>query len=227
MPHVRLAALNGKAYGTRAVLDPPRQAGFHGKPINGRPEPDALDNAVDVNNTPDIAIQSCDASGNVILWNKATENLTGIPEEDARGKQFEELVTSKTEGVSVFLEHGGYSPYLEHINSVLMAIHDGHDYNKGFSAALAELELLEPFVFEVELNDGSKHKLAGFYTIAEEKLNALDGDSLAKLHANGYLEHIYMVLASISNFRTLIDKKNGRHVHEVIWRFFKRNGRKS
>ena len=34
---------------------------------------------------------------------------------------------SETEGDAVFLEHGGYSPYLEHINSVLMAIHDGHE----------------------------------------------------------------------------------------------------
>lgn len=117
---------------------------------------------------------------------------------------------SQTEGVPVFLEHGGYSPYLEHINSVLMAIHDGHDYNKGFSDALAEFKLLEPFSLEVELNDRSKHKLAGFYTINEEKLNTLDGDSLAKLHAHGYLEHIYMVMASISNFTILINKKNER-----------------
>jgi hypothetical protein len=117
---------------------------------------------------------------------------------------------NENEGVAVFLEHGGYSPYLEHINSVLMAIHDGHNYNRGFSDVLTELELLEPFTLEVELNDGSKHKLAGFYTINEENLEALDGESLAKLHARGYVEHIYMAMASIANFKTLIDKKNER-----------------
>ena len=117
---------------------------------------------------------------------------------------------SDTEGVAVFLEHGGFSPYLEHINSVLMAIHDGHDYNQGFSDALTELELLEPFVLEVELNDGTKHKLAGFFTINDEKLKGLNGEALAKLHAKRYLEHIFMVMASIANFKALIDMKNER-----------------
>jgi hypothetical protein len=117
---------------------------------------------------------------------------------------------SKTEGAPVFLEHGGHSPYLEHISSVLMAINDGHEQNKRFSQALTDLDLLEPFTLEIKLNDGSTHKLAGLHTINEEKLNALDGESLAKLHVNGYLEHIYMVMASISNFKTLIDRKNAR-----------------
>lgn len=116
---------------------------------------------------------------------------------------------SEQEGQVVFLEHGGISPYLEHINSVLKAIHEGHEYNRGFSAALVEYELLEPFTLETELTDGSTHKLAGFYTVNEEKLNALDGDALSRLHAKGYVEHLYMSMASIVNFTTLIEKKNG------------------
>lgn len=117
---------------------------------------------------------------------------------------------SETEGAPVFLEHGGHSPYLEHINSVLMAIHDGVEQNKIFSAALTEFDLLEPFTLEFVLNDESKQILSGLHTINEEKLSALDGESLAKLHVNGYLEHIYMVMASIANFKTLIDRKNAR-----------------
>lgn len=117
---------------------------------------------------------------------------------------------SESEGHAVFLEHGGHSPYLEYISSVLKSIHDGYEYMKGFSSALSELDLLEPFTLEFELNDGSKQRLGGLHTINEEKLNDLDTAGLAKLHANGYLEHVYMVLASIANFRTLIEKKNAR-----------------
>ncbi len=117
---------------------------------------------------------------------------------------------SKSEGEPVFLEHGGTSPYLEHVTSVLKAINEGHKYNKGFSDALVQHELLEPFTLEIELNDGSKYKLMGFHTIHEEKLKALDGDALVSLHSSGYLEHIYMALASIANFSTLIEKKNAR-----------------
>jgi hypothetical protein len=117
---------------------------------------------------------------------------------------------SESEGEAVFLEHGGVSPYLEHVTSVLKAINEGHKYNKGFSDALVQYELLEPFALEVELINGSKFKLMGFHTIHEEKLNALDGDALASLHSRGYLEHIYMTMASVANFSVLIQKKNER-----------------
>ena len=115
---------------------------------------------------------------------------------------------SETEGEAVFLEHGGVSPFLEKINSVLGAIHDGHKENLSFSDALVELELIEPFTLEVELNNGSKFKLAGFHTINEEKLAGLNAEALASLHGRGYLEHIYMMMASIANFSALIEKKN-------------------
>ena len=117
---------------------------------------------------------------------------------------------SKSEGEAIFLEHGGISPHLEHVSAVLKAINEGYTYAKGFSDALVQYELLEPFTLEVELNNAGKFKLLGFHTINEEKLEALDGDALAGLHSNGYLEHIYMTLASIANFSVLIQKKNER-----------------
>ena len=117
---------------------------------------------------------------------------------------------SETEGVPVFLEHGGHSPFLERINAVLGAIHQGHDQNKRFSEALINLELLEPFSLEFELEDGEKKRLEGLYTLHEDKLNALDADSLDRLHQEGFLESVYMAMASIANLRTLIERKNRR-----------------
>ena len=117
---------------------------------------------------------------------------------------------SQTEGEAVFLQHGGSSPYLEHINSVLLSIHEGHEDNKAFSQALAKLELLEPFVLEVTLRNQSKQKLSGFYTINEKALQQLQGDALVALHSKGYLEQTYMAIASVTNMRTLIKLKNSR-----------------
>ncbi len=117
---------------------------------------------------------------------------------------------SETEGEAVFLEHGGVSPYLEHISSVLKSIREGHEYSKGLSEALVRYELLEPFTLEIQLDDGARFKLVGFHTIHEEKLDALDGDALESLHSNGYLEAIYMSIASIANFSVLIEKRNER-----------------
>lgn len=112
------------------------------------------------------------------------------------------------EGEPLFLEYGGITPYLERINSVLLTIHQGLQTVPGFIGALLEHDLLESFVFDIELDDGSQNRLAGFYTIHEERLAALDGAALGRLHRSGYLQPIYMVIASMSQFRALIARKN-------------------
>jgi hypothetical protein len=115
---------------------------------------------------------------------------------------------SYTEGEPVFLPHGGSTEYLETINSTLLALHNGMQQARGFVAALLHCELLESFVLDIELNDGSQNRLAGFYTIHEERLAALGGPALEGLHSAGYLQAAYMQIASMSNFRALIERKN-------------------
>lgn len=115
---------------------------------------------------------------------------------------------SSTEGEPLFLSYGGSSEHLERMGRVLRSIHDGLETSKGFIDALLHLELLESFVLDIELNDGSQNRLAGFYTINEERLAALNGEQLARLHEVGYLQAIYMAVASLSQFRELIERKN-------------------
>jgi hypothetical protein len=115
---------------------------------------------------------------------------------------------SATEGEALFLSYGGSTEYLERISRVLRTIHDGLESSQGFIQALMQLELLESFVLDIELNDGSQNRLAGFYTIHEERLAALSAEQLARLHEAGYLQAIYMAVASLSQFRGLIDRKN-------------------
>lgn len=117
---------------------------------------------------------------------------------------------SRTEGERVFLEYGGISDYLGRVNSILRAIHDGIEGTSAFVAALLEFELLESFALDVRLNDGTEHRVAGFYTINEERLAALDGGQLEALNRNGHLLPIFMVIASLSNIRALIERMNRR-----------------
>ena len=112
------------------------------------------------------------------------------------------------EGEALFLTYGGTSEYLERISSVLRTIHEGLAASRAFVGALVELELIESFVLDVELDDGSQNRLAGFYTINEDRLAALSGEQLARLHAKGYLQAIYMAVASLAQFRGLIQRKN-------------------
>lgn len=115
---------------------------------------------------------------------------------------------SRDEGEPVFLEFGGKTAFLERMSSVLLAIHEGLAGNAPFIGALLEHELLESFVLDIQLNDGSQNRLAGFYTINEERLAALNGDALQRLNRAGHLLAIYMAIASLSNFRALIERMN-------------------
>lgn len=118
---------------------------------------------------------------------------------------------SRTAGEALFREHGGSTEFLERMNSVLLAIHQGLESTPPFIAALLEHDLLESFVLDVELDDGSQNRLAGFYVINEERLASLGGDVLDRLSKAGYLQPAYMAIASLSHFRDLIKRQNRLH----------------
>jgi hypothetical protein len=118
---------------------------------------------------------------------------------------------SSSAGEPLFLPHGGSTEFLERMNSVLLTIHQGLQAAPAFVSALLSLELLESFVLDVELDDGSQNRLAGFYTVNEDRLASLGGDALERLHRAGYLQALYMAVASLSNFRALIERKNRLH----------------
>lgn len=113
-------------------------------------------------------------------------------------------------GEALFHEHGGATEYLEQVKSVLLALHDGVVATPPFIDALLQHELLESFVLDVKLDDGSHSRMAGFHTIDETRLQALPGEALERLAREGHLLPIYMVLASMSRFRDLIERTNRR-----------------
>lgn len=115
---------------------------------------------------------------------------------------------SKTEGEALFLPYGGQTTFLQDMAGVLETLHLGMQDAQQFVAALAEYQLLEPVTVNITLKDGSSHQLVGFLTIAEEALAALDGPALAALHQRGYLQAIYLMIASQANIRQLVTLKN-------------------
>lgn len=117
---------------------------------------------------------------------------------------------SETEGERVFLPHGGESPLLERITSVLMTIHQGHEAAKSLSEILVGMELIESLTLEVALKDGSTESLKGLYTINEDRLQGLNASALEALHKKGHLRDVYMMLASLPNVSRLIERKNQR-----------------
>ncbi|MCL1052067.1 SapC family protein [Shewanella abyssi] len=117
---------------------------------------------------------------------------------------------STQQGEPLFLEFGGNTSFLDTAADMLDVIHHGLEDSEHFIDALLKFELLESFTLDVELNNGNKHQMIGFYTINEDKLKTLASASLAELHDKGYLQAIYMAIASQANIRTLLNKKNNR-----------------
>ncbi|OUR84884.1 multidrug transporter [Colwellia psychrerythraea] len=115
---------------------------------------------------------------------------------------------NKERGENIFTEFGQNTPFIEHIADVLGEIDKGFEESQDFLNLLTEYNLLEKFVFDIELNDKSHNRLSGFYTINEETLNNLTSQQLAELSQKGFLKPLYMAVASLLNMGDLIKRKN-------------------
>lgn len=118
---------------------------------------------------------------------------------------------STTEGTPTFLEFGGNSPYLERVTNSLKDIYDGMAISEPMFQAFTELDLIEPVNIEIELNNGTQHRLNGNYTINRDKLANLTGDELLRLNQSGFLAAAFLVTASLGNMQKLINIKNRKN----------------
>jgi hypothetical protein len=117
---------------------------------------------------------------------------------------------SRAEGQPLFLPRGGNTPYLDHVANVLNGIHEGLEFGRVMTAAFQQLDLLEPLKLEVKVNETQKYAIEGLHTLNEDKLRALEGESLYRMHRSGFLQGAYLVQASLGNVRTLMALKQRR-----------------
>lgn len=117
---------------------------------------------------------------------------------------------SQTDGEALFDTGGEPSEFLRRKVALLDKLHRGLQHGSGFVNMLLQHELLEQITFDIAFNDGSKKTLQGFYSIAEERLYQLEGDVLESLNKAGYLQPVFMAVASLSRVRDLIERRNRR-----------------
>ncbi len=113
-------------------------------------------------------------------------------------------------GVAIFTENGGYSDYLQKVSDLLEAVYSGGIQNKALMAALEQHKLLQSMDLDIALADGSHVQLSGFYVIDDLALQQLDGDALDSLNKQSLLLPIYMMVASMSQLRALVQRKNAQ-----------------
>lgn len=114
---------------------------------------------------------------------------------------------STTEGQPLFQPLGGRTEYLEYMASLMETVYLGSEDTLDFTKALSAQGLVESVTVEITLKDGSKNQLLGFYTLNEDAVRNLDAEQLAALSAGGNLMPMFMMLASLSNLKRLIARK--------------------
>jgi hypothetical protein len=119
---------------------------------------------------------------------------------------------AQDEGEALFDAEGRPTEFLNQKIALLDKLHRGLQHGRGFINTLLKHELLEQITFDIAFNDGSKKSLQGFYTIAEERLYQLKGDVLESLNRAGYLQPVFMAVASLSRIRDVIERRNRLHV---------------
>lgn len=115
---------------------------------------------------------------------------------------------NRDEGEALFDAEGAPTEFLKQKIALLDKLHRGLQHSRGFIDTLLRHELLEQITLDVTFNDGSKKSLQGFYSIAEERLYKLKGDALESLNQAGYLQPVFMAVASLSRIRDIIERRN-------------------
>jgi hypothetical protein len=145
--------------------------------------------------------------------------LIGFQEQEIDGELRREPVihidmdnprVSETDGEPLFLEHGGNTPYLQHIAAILRGIQEGMAAAGAMFAAFESCGLIEPVNIEIDVHDDVQYVLRGFHTVSEDKLAGLESDALKRLNDAGFLRGAFLVVQSLNNISRLIELKRRR-----------------
>lgn len=115
---------------------------------------------------------------------------------------------ARDKGEALFDDEGNPTEFLNQKVALLDKLHRGLQHGSGFIDTLLKHELLEQITLDIAFDDGSKKSVQGFYSIAEERLYQLEGDVLASLNRAGYLQPVFMAVASLSRIRDIIERRN-------------------
>ncbi|MBT8145400.1 MAG: SapC family protein [Gammaproteobacteria bacterium] len=115
---------------------------------------------------------------------------------------------SQDEGEPLFDIEGNSTEFLNQKIALLDKLHRGLQHSSGFIDTLLRHELLEQITLDFTFNDGSKKSVQGYYCIAEDRLYQLQGDVLESLNKAGYLQPVFMAVASLSRTRDIIERRN-------------------
>jgi hypothetical protein len=111
-------------------------------------------------------------------------------------------------GQPLFTEAGEPTVFLQSILALFRDLVPGMERTKAFISTLLTLKLIQPVDIELAFDDGTKRSLQGLYTIDTEALRNLPDAAALDLFRRGYLQLIYLMVASMKQVPVLARKKN-------------------
>ena len=117
---------------------------------------------------------------------------------------------SRSDGELLFMEQGSPTEFLERQAGLLESLHGAQATNEGFIGALAEHALVQSVTLSIRLKNGAEYQLQDFFALDDEAFQKLEASVVTQLHSQGWLLPAYMMLASMSQLASLIDRKNKR-----------------
>ena len=113
-------------------------------------------------------------------------------------------------GQPLFTETGEPAPYLQSILALFRDLRPGLDITKSFVETLVKLRLIEPIDISLTFDDGTRRQLEDLYTVNQDALRALPDAQVLELFRSGYLQLIYLMIASLKHVPVLARMKNNR-----------------
>jgi hypothetical protein len=112
------------------------------------------------------------------------------------------------DGKALFTETGEPTSYLQSIMALFRDLKPGLEITKVFVETLSRHKLIESIDIDLAFDDGSKRTLADLYTINQDALRALPDTAVIDLFRRGYLQLIYLMIASLKQVPVLARRKN-------------------
>lgn len=111
-------------------------------------------------------------------------------------------------GQPLFTEAGEPSDHLKNVIGLFKDLMPGLEQTKLFIETLLKMKLIEPIDISLAFDDGTKRQLDGLYTVNQETLHKLPDTDIVTLFRRGYLQAIYLMIASLKQVPVLARKKN-------------------
>lgn len=113
-------------------------------------------------------------------------------------------------GAPIFREQGGNAPLLDQATAALQRIYTGATRGAALIAAWSDLDLIAPVTIQLDLDETRRVNVPDCFTLDAERLAALDGAALERLHRDDLLRPAFWVASSLGNIRHLLDRKLAR-----------------